>query len=102
MLLTLPLAALLIGCGSAHKDTTATKAATVPIKSFKFGPALHVAAGTTVTWVNDDNAPHTVTGRGISLTLKHGQRGSFTFSKPGTYAYVCQFHPFMHGTVVVG
>lgn len=102
MLLTLPLAALLIGCGGAHNDK-AIKAATVTIRDFKYGPALHVATGTAVTWVNRDSAPHTVTGPGLKLgTLAKGQRRSFTFSKAGTYSYVCLFHPFMHGTVVVG
>ena len=104
MLLTLPLAALLIGCGSASKTHHETRAAsaTVTIRNFKFGPTLHVAAGTTVTWVNADTAPHTATGKGFDTgTLAQGQRKSVTFSKTGTYPYVCQFHPFMHGTIVV-
>jgi plastocyanin len=109
MLLTLPLAALLIGCGSASKTDTHTSGApaaaaakTVTIRDFKYGPTLAVSTGTKVTWVNADKAPHTVTGSGLKLgTLTKGQRRSFTFTKAGTYAYVCDFHPFMHGTVIV-
>lgn len=104
MLLTLPLAALLIGCGGAGQTRHQVSAprATVTIRNFKFGPTLHVAAGTTVTWFNADSAPHTATGKGFDTgTLARGQRKPITFGKPGTYSYVCQFHPFMHGTIVV-
>lgn len=110
MLLTLPLALLaLAGCGGGGHTTTTTPTATktaasvVTIKDFKYGAPLKVAAGTKVTWVNTDNAPHTVTGPGLKLgTLTKGQRKSFTFTRKGTYDYVCDFHPFMHGEVVVG
>jgi plastocyanin len=110
MLLALPLAAFLIGCGSAHHSGSAhppgraqhPATATVTIRDFKFGAALHVSTGTKVVWVNADSAPHTATGKGFDTgTLAQGKRGSFTFTKPGRYSYVCQFHPFMHGTVVV-
>ena len=60
--------------------------------------------GTTVTWINDDWAPHTVTaddGAFVSDRLNQGQRFAHTFAEAGTYPYRCSFHPGMLGTVVV-
>ncbi len=81
------------------------KTMTISIKNFAFNPPnATVAAGTTVTWVNDDQAPHTVTaddGAFDSGTLQPGQSYSFTFDKAGTYAYHCDIHPDMTATVTV-
>ncbi|MFC4911044.1 cupredoxin domain-containing protein [Actinomadura gamaensis] len=78
----------------------------VTISGFAFAPAkLTVKRGTTVTWTNRDEDPHTVTvpggGGPRSPALVAGASFRFTFTKPGTYAYICTIHPFMHGTVVV-
>jgi len=77
----------------------------VNIANLAFGPAtLTVTAGTTVTWTNMDQIAHTVsdTQDGISSpVLNQNQSYSFTFTKPGTYHYICTIHPFMHGTVIV-
>ena len=80
----------------------------VNIQNFAFDPPnITVAPGTTVTWVNNDSAPHTVTatdpaGAFDSGTLQPGQSFSFTFIQPGTtYAYYCAIHPSMTGTVTV-
>ena len=77
----------------------------VIIASFQFTPAtLTVAAGTTVTWTNNDSLTHTVTandGSFDSSNLKPGQQFSYTFNTPGTYSYHCALHPFMSGVVVV-
>jgi plastocyanin len=79
----------------------------VMIKNFAFGPAaLQVKVGTKVTWQNQDTDPHTVTstsnsGPLASAALSTGQRYSFTFTKPGTYTYLCTIHPFMTATVTV-
>ncbi|WP_458687912.1 cupredoxin domain-containing protein [Nocardia tengchongensis] len=77
----------------------------VTIDNFAFGPgSLTVAAGTTVTWTNKDEEPHTVVandGSFRSPTLGTGATYTFTFAKPGSFAYVCSIHPFMHATVVV-
>ena len=79
--------------------------ATVTIEGFAFDPpTLEVAVGTTVTWVNRDEAPHTATGDGGEFDtgrLDQGQSGSHTFDQAGTYAYRCNFHPEMGGTVIV-
>ncbi|HKH76009.1 MAG TPA: cupredoxin family copper-binding protein [Rubrobacteraceae bacterium] len=80
----------------------------VNVQNFAFDPPnIVVAPGTTVTWVNADRAPHTVTatdpaGAFDSGTLRPGQSFSFTFTQPGTsYAYYCAIHPSMTGTVTV-
>jgi manganese oxidase len=81
------------------------KTMTVSIKNFAFDPPnATVAPGTTVTWVNDDQVPHTATandGAFDSGTLQPGQSYSFAFDKPGTYAYHCNIHPYMTATVTV-
>jgi len=78
----------------------------VHIINFKFTPAtLTIKAGTTVTWTNKDAIGHTVNfhANGINSpsVLNQGDRFSHAFTTPGTYAYICDIHPFMHGTVVV-
>jgi plastocyanin len=81
------------------------KTMTVSIKNFAFNPPnTTVTPGTTVTWVNNDQTPHTATannGAFDSGTLQPGQSYSFTFDKPGTYAYHCNIHPDMTATVTV-
>jgi amicyanin len=77
----------------------------VNIDNFAFAPAtLTVKAGTTVTWTNKDEDPHTVVDNGgafRSQALGSGGTYSFTFPTAGTFDYICSIHPFMHGTVVV-
>jgi plastocyanin len=77
----------------------------VSVDNFAFVPAtLTVAAGSTVTWTNLDEEPHTVAandgsfhspGMGSQATYSH------IFPAPGRFDYVCSIHPFMHATVVV-
>ena len=79
----------------------------VLISGFAFAPAaLTVKVGTTVTWTNKDGDAHTVTSQGsggplASKALNTGQSYSFTFTKAGTYSYLCTIHPFMTATVTV-
>ena len=77
----------------------------VGIVNFKFTPdSLTIKVGTTVNWTNHDDIAHTVsfTGSGVhSGDLDRNGSYSRTFTAPGTYAYICSIHPFMHGTVVV-
>jgi plastocyanin len=77
----------------------------VAIDNFNFGPqALTVAAGTTVTWTNNDDIPHTVRavdGSFHSKAMDTADSYSFTFTKPGVYSYFCSIHPKMVGKVVV-
>ncbi|CAN5331074.1 cupredoxin family copper-binding protein [soil metagenome] len=77
----------------------------VHISNFTFGPqALKVKVGQTVTWVNDDDIPHTVvSGARLfkSKVLDTGETFSFTFTKAGAYGYFCSLHPHMTGKVLV-
>jgi amicyanin len=77
----------------------------VKIDNFSFGPAeLKVPVGTTVTWTNRDDIPHTAVSTDKmfkSKVLDTDEKFSFTFSKPGTYEYFCSIHPKMTGKVVV-
>jgi plastocyanin len=82
-------------------------ASEVKIDNFSFAPqALTVAVGTTVTWTNRDDIPHTVVSTDDpkafkSKVLDTDEKFSFTFSKPGNYAYFCSVHPKMTGKVTV-
>jgi plastocyanin len=79
--------------------------AEVKIDNFSFGPGtLTVPVGTTVTWTNRDDIPHTVLsteGAFKSKVLDTDDKFSFTFNKPGEYSYFCSVHPKMTGKVVV-
>jgi plastocyanin len=100
-------AALLAMAGGAGAQEVATGAAEIDIKNFNFEPStLTVAAGTAVTWVNQDEEPHNIVNLGKprlfrSQGLDGGDKYTFVFDKPGTYEYVCSVHPHMHGTIVV-
>jgi amicyanin len=79
----------------------------VAIANYAFAPAaLTVKVGQTVTWTNEDSAPHTVTVASGPQTfsspeLKKGDTYSFTFTRPGTYSYYCAVHPSMTAAVTV-
>lgn len=79
--------------------------AEVKIDNFTFGPqTLTVAVGTTVTWTNRDDIPHTVVSTdGVfkSKVRDTDENFSYTFSKAGTYPYYCSVHPKMTGKIVV-
>lgn len=79
--------------------------ADVKIDNFSFGPqTVTVAVGTTVTWTNRDDIPHTVVSTdGVfkSKVRDTDEKFSYTFTKAGTYPYFCSVHPKMTGTVVV-
>lgn len=90
--------------GSGHDASAAN--ASVNISGFAFVPAsVTVSVGDTVTWTNSDTAPHTATSdtAGVfgSPTLNQGGTFSHTFTTAGTFAYHCNIHPSMTGTVVV-
>ena len=77
----------------------------VAIKMFAFTPqVITVPPGTTVTWTNADEDPHTVTANDKSFhsaALDEEDKFSFTFTRPGEYAYFCSLHPHMTGKVIV-
>jgi plastocyanin len=90
-----------------HRAATVTAASSsgVTIKNFKFSPGTSsVHVGDTITWTNQDVAPHTATAKDGSFdtgTITRGKSGSHTFTKKGTFPYICSIHPSMHGTVTV-
>ncbi len=78
----------------------------VKIDNFSFAPqTLTVPVGTTVTWVNQDDVPHTIVstdGKDIkSPVLDTDQKFTHTFAQAGTYDYYCSIHPKMTGKVIV-
>ena len=93
------------GAASSTASPAAVAGDQVTIDNFAFAPAtLTVKVGSTVTWTNKDEEPHTVAasdgsfhspGMGTGATFTH------TFGTAGTFDYVCSIHPMMHGTVVV-
>jgi plastocyanin len=90
---------------SANADQVSGSTVQVKIDNFTFEPeTLTVAAGTTVTWTNRDDIPHTVVSTdGVfrSKVRDTDETFSYTFAKPGTYPYFCSVHPKMTGKVVV-
>ena len=93
---------------------------TVDIEDFQFQPdEITVAAGESVTWVNQDSTPHAIWSEERSTgsrlwqsvgadvdalapeNLAEGVASTCTFPEPGTYAYLCGIHNTMVGTVVV-
>ena len=101
-----------VGLGVGQDSSTAlaqgtASTAEVKVDNFSFGPAsLTVAIGTTVTWTNRDDIPHTVVSTDDAKAFKSkvldtDQSFSFTFSKAGTYPYFCSIHPKMTGKVIV-
>src|SRR5215212_9153163 len=85
---------------AAPNDTT-----TVEIRNNAFNPAeLHVAPGSTVTFVNNDNVPHTATSdtKLFDLEIPPGVSYPVVLEGEGTVPYHCELHPEMKGTIVVG
>jgi plastocyanin len=82
-----------------------TATATVDIVRFTFSPeALEVPVGTTVTWVNHDESPHTATAEDGAFdtgSLHRGERAGVTFDAPGAHRYACAFNPGIVATIVV-
>lgn len=102
------LAALLIGAcvlvlGAQALADSAGGTATVHMSDFSFKPnSLTVQTGDTVVFQNDDDAVHNVTADTFqSGDIGSGKSWKYTFTKPGTYAYVCTYHPGMNGTITV-
>jgi plastocyanin len=93
------------GTAPATGSPAAVAGDAVTIDNFAFAPAtLTIKAGSTVTWTNRDEEPHTVAsndGSFHSPGMGTGATYSHTFTTPGKFDYVCSIHPMMHGTVVV-
>jgi plastocyanin len=120
-IMPIALLTLVAGCGGAERPAAAltskapaAKPASAPAKGpaivvkiddFEYKPrTLRIAKGTRVTWRNVDAANHTVTfakGPGDLGNVGERRSRSATFSRAGTFSYVCEYHPSMHGKVIV-
>ena len=105
LLATVVVATSLLSAGSPHSSAKIPQTAEVKVDNFSFGPAtMTVPVGTTVTWTNRDDIPHTIVSTDKvfkSKVLDTDEKFSFTFAKAGTYPYFCSIHPKMTGSVVV-
>ncbi|WP_369725237.1 MULTISPECIES: cupredoxin family copper-binding protein [unclassified Bradyrhizobium] len=93
-------AAILLPVTNARADDNME----IHIDNFVFQPAeLKIKVGTTVTWTNRDDIPHTVVSAGKfrSKTLDTDDKFSFTFTNAGDYKYFCSLHPHMTGMIKV-
>jgi plastocyanin len=99
------LAVAALAAGALASQGAPAADARVQIDQFAFLPQrITVKPGTTVTWTNDDDDSHTVASSAKlfkSGPLDTGDKFSFTFTTPGTYAYFCSVHPQMTGAIVV-
>jgi plastocyanin len=106
-IIAVALAAAVLGAGCGGVGESAAPVATTDVtmvKSYRFDPEkISVAAGSTVTWTNDDNFTHTVQVDGqADHEVEPGESVSIAFDRPGTYHYVCTLHSKdMEGEVIV-
>jgi plastocyanin len=98
-------ATMIHGSQIARAAEEKNAAASITIDNFSFSPKeITVAAGTTITWVNHDDVPHTVVSpdkKFRSKALDTDDQFSFTFTDAGTYSYFCSVHPMMTGKIIV-
>jgi plastocyanin len=98
-------AAAVLAAGNASMAIADDAAIKISAKDFMFSPVtMTVKAGSTVTWTNLDDEPHTVfsdAGLFRSSALDTKDSFSYKFDKAGTYHYLCTIHPRMVGTIVV-
>jgi plastocyanin len=93
------------GAVKAGPQQAPAKNVEIKIDNFSFAPGTFtVAVGTTVTWINHDDIPHTVVSTdGVfkSKVMDTDEKFSYTFTKAGSYPYFCSVHPKMTATIVV-
>ena len=75
------------------------------LASYYVPPSVKVRAGTIVTWINNDNAYHTVTfvAKGLydSGIILPNHYVSYAFFQQGTFDYYCKIHPYMTGELTI-
>ena len=98
---------LLLSSGSATAGGASPQVVTVEIHNFAFQPAtVTVHPGDTVEWKNEDSAAHTATAESPkpgfdSGTIQSGAKWRYDAREKGTYNYICTFHPYMKGQLIV-
>ena len=99
------LAVAALAAGALASQGAPATDAEVQIDQYAFlPPRIAVKPGTTVTWTNEDDVPHTIASSSKlfkSKALDTGDKFSFTFTTPGTYEYFCTLHPLMKAKVIV-
>jgi plastocyanin len=97
--------ALSVGMAQGSVAADASNVSQVLIKDFMFSPMeVRIKVGTSLTWVNQDDEPHTVVGdAGLfrSGALDTAMAFTFRFDKPGTYQVFCSIHPQMKARIIV-
>lgn len=106
MMLAMIAGMIFAGSVMADDQVVVSTEVKVGILNYKFDPeVVTVPAGTTVTWINHDEVPHTVVSSDKRFAGSGGldtdDHYSYVFTKPGTYEYFCTLHPFMKGKIVV-
>ena len=105
LILGVILCLFLVGCSQQTKQLEQKQATgnSVVIENFAFNPTeLTINVGDTVTWKNQDSAPHTiktVNNEFESNNLNKGDEFGFKFDKAGEYNYICSIHPSMKGKI---
>jgi plastocyanin len=93
------------GTGTSTEAAPAEET-TITIAGFEYVMPETIAPGATVTVINEDDAPHTVTAKdegGFDVDVSGGETVTFTApDEAGEYAVICTYHPAMSGTLVVG
>ncbi|MCX6762896.1 MAG: cupredoxin family copper-binding protein [Candidatus Moranbacteria bacterium] len=90
---------------TAPSPTTSQASGVVTIQNFAFSPAsLTIKKGETVTWTNQDSAPHQIasdSGAFQGNAINKGESYSFTFNATGEFDYHCAIHTSMKGKIIV-
>ena len=100
------------GSGASGVTVSIPKGAGNPANPPGYAPdrlTVVIGLNNTVTWSNDDTAPHTVSGTNVpagalpfgSGNMDAGSKYTYTFTVAGTYEYACDYHAWMKGTVTV-
>jgi len=89
--------------GTPAPSPSSAATTTVHIRNSTFTPDnLTVHVGDTVTFMNDDSVTHNVTGDPLnSGDIASGKSWQYTFTKAGTYKYICTHHANMVGSITV-
>lgn len=105
VLLSLTLSSLGVMSGFFSPGAHALSTTEIKIDNFAFAPqTITVSAGTTMTWINHDDIPHSVVEKNTlfhSKALDTNDSYSFTFKQAGSYDYFCGLHPHMTGKIIV-
>ena len=98
---------------TSNNHNAYTSEVDIHIPKGSFHPATHrsfnpdeiiINKGQTITWINEDKAPHTITSKGKLLfdsLLKQYEDFTYKFDKIGTFEVGCTLHPWMHETINV-